>query len=274
MKLLHLLPFTFFCLSLGLKSEEHANARQIEEAFVSFATTDYFPLLEVTVESIHAFSTRPIIVYGINADVPFDTNKYPRLIKRRIDKPQNVNIYFQKFNCIIQSNVKYGIYVESDDIVNYRIDDLFTHCRQVTEYPLSPIHPQDPNNQFRLMGILDVKEKTNPYVHGHIIFSERCIPFLKKCYELAISLGNIGANWDETLLNVMLWKYRVHDYYLPVYDPYFETLSNYLQGTQPTTYSMPVTYHMIHGCKNIHKAQHILEILKENIGMAIQSPGR
>src|SRR5579862_5570571 len=93
----------------------------IEQAFVTFATQDYFPLLEVLLESVHQFSTRPIIAFGINADIPFATNKFPHLIKRRIDTPLSArpHIYFQKFNIILQSNVRHGIYVEADDIVNY-----------------------------------------------------------------------------------------------------------------------------------------------------------
>ena len=134
--------------------EKFSADEPVQEAFVTFATENYFQLLEVTIESVHAFSTRPIIAYGINADIPFDTNKYPRLIKRRIDKPQNESIYYQKFNIIIQCAVKFGIYVEADDIVNYRIDDLFAYCREVAAYPLCPIHPQDPNNQGRLMNML------------------------------------------------------------------------------------------------------------------------
>jgi hypothetical protein len=260
----------FICVFFGLAGQQNCT-EQIEEAFVSFATENYFPLLEVTIESIHAFSTRPIIAYGINADIPFDTNKYPRLIKRRIDKPANMNIYFEKLNCIIQSNVKYGVYVEADDIVNYCVDELFEHCKKIEKYPLCPIHPQDPNDEWPLMARLGVTEKTNPYVHAHILFSEHCIPFLQECFNLAISLGNIGANWDETLLNVMLWKYKVHNYYLPVFDPLFGTVNDYLRGVYPRAYitghTPEVTYHMIHGCKNASQAKNILQILKANVGL-------
>ncbi len=268
----NLLRFILFCLifmmfSFGKAAE---NNEQIEEGFVTFATASYFPLMEVAIASVHAFSTRPIVVYGIDADVPFDTNKYPRMIKRRINKPKDMNIYFQKLNAIIQSNIKYGIYIESDDVVNYCIDDLFSWCHKVGEYPLCPIHPEDPNNQHSLMGQLGVSHKTNPYIHAHMVFSYKCIPFLKECYKLAPQLNHMGASWDETLLNVMLWKYGVSDYYLPAYDPYFANITHYLDGTQPSTYPVPVEYYMFHGCKDPKQALEILEVLKQNVGAPIR----
>jgi len=117
---------------------ENNNGHMIEAAFVTFATANYFPLLEVLIKSVHEFSTRPIIAYGINSDIPFSVEKYPQLIKRRIDDLQYGAmplIYYQKFNTILKSNIKYGVYVEADDIVNYAVDDLFEYCKTIEKYP-------------------------------------------------------------------------------------------------------------------------------------------
>src|SRR5689334_10801920 len=45
----------------------------IPEGFVTFATSNYFAILETLVKSVHAFSTRPVVAYGINADIPWST---------------------------------------------------------------------------------------------------------------------------------------------------------------------------------------------------------
>jgi hypothetical protein len=54
------------------------------EEFVTFNNNNsrYLALLE----SVHYFSTHPIIVYGIDVDLNIDTKKYPRLIKRRLSQ--------------------------------------------------------------------------------------------------------------------------------------------------------------------------------------------
>jgi hypothetical protein len=57
-----------------------------KEAFVTFSNNNpmYLALLYVLLDSVHAFSTRPIICFGIDVDLIIDLVKYPRVIKRRI----------------------------------------------------------------------------------------------------------------------------------------------------------------------------------------------
>lgn len=258
--------YLIFSLILSIN---FVKAEKINEAFVTFATKNYFPLLEVTIASVHEFSTRPIVAYGINDDIPFDNIKYPRLIKRRIDDELMGKwplIYFEKFNIILQSEVENGIYIESDDIVNYRVDDLFSLCRFIGKYPLSPIHPEDPNNQSGVMQLMGVAEKTNPYIHAHIIFSQNCIPFIKQCLDVGLTYKKqINSCWDETVLNVMLWKNNVKNWFAPIYDPYFEYISNYIEDKPIKATGMHnVLYHMFHGCKDVTKAWEILNLLKKN----------
>lgn len=239
---------------------------QIEEGFVTFATENYFPLLEVLLDSVKAFSTRPIVVFGVNADVPFSQEKYPFLIKKRIDVDlSKESIYFQKPKIILESNIKYGVYVEADDILNFGVDILFEWARKSKDYPLCPKHPQDPNNQHNIMNFLCVQNKSMPYVHGHVLFSQTCMPFVKEWYETCLKYGNQASNYDETILNVLLWKYKV-DKYVPVYDPYFDSLENYKNNTCPEQHGYnknePIHYFMFHGCKNPDEARKILDLLK------------
>jgi hypothetical protein len=77
-------------MSLELTSElttvGNSNISQPKEAFVTFSNNNptYLSLLYVLLDSVHAFSTRPIIAYGIDVDLNIDLNKYPRVIKRSI----------------------------------------------------------------------------------------------------------------------------------------------------------------------------------------------
>lgn len=239
----------------------------IEEGFVSFATPNYFPLLEVLIESVHSFSTRPIIVYGVWEDVPFSTEKYPRLIKRKIPYIEG-DIMAQKSLIMLESGLKYGIYVEADDIVNLGVDRLFDYCRQSRSYPLCPIHPSDPTNHKPIMDFFGVKEKTMPYVHGHVLFSHACMPFIQEWRNLCVQYDHHCAHHDETLLNILLWKYGVTEY-MAIYDPYYGCYHNYVNAKRAgdNTVDDTIYYSMFHGCKTVSESWYVLRNLQEVHGI-------
>jgi hypothetical protein len=97
--------------------------------------------------------------------------------------------------------------METDDVVNYNVDVLF-EVLHVWPYPLplSPRHPDDPNIYADFMQQHNVSKRTTPYIHAHIIWNYRALPFLKKLYFLLRRGHFKGANFDETGLNIMLWK--------------------------------------------------------------------
>ena len=70
------------------QSNDTGIIEQPKEAFVTFSNNQpsYLAVLKVLLDSVHAFSTRPIIAFGIDIDLDlhFDVKQYPRLIKRRI----------------------------------------------------------------------------------------------------------------------------------------------------------------------------------------------
>src|SRR5581483_9878849 len=233
----------------------------IEEGFVAFATRSYFPILEVLIKSVHAFSTRPIVVFGINDDIPFSTTKYPHLIKKRIDVNLNeFHIFYQKPRIIAHSGIKYGIYVEADDIVAPNIDEMFTWCKNVQDYPLCPIHPNNVNVLPDIMQSIGVKNKSMPYVHGHIVFAPSCkhfiLEWLKACYMYKEVASK--QNYDESILNVLLWKYNAVTY-LPPYDPFCTLYVDYINnknGNHTINYcDNNIVPFMFHGAKNIQIAE-------------------
>ena len=70
-----------------LKTNQSSNyTGQTKEGFVTFSNNDanYLALLRILLDSVHAFSTRPIIAFGIDVDLNVDVKEYPRLIKRKI----------------------------------------------------------------------------------------------------------------------------------------------------------------------------------------------
>ncbi|CAF5160114.1 unnamed protein product, partial [Rotaria magnacalcarata] len=120
------------------------------EAFVTFSNNNpkYLALLTKVLDTVHLFSTRPIIAYGVDVDLDLDTVRYPRLIKRRLSqKDCGPSIYFCKIYAIVQSQVDYGIYIEADTLVNWNVDILFDVLhRWPYPLPLAPRHPDDPKN--------------------------------------------------------------------------------------------------------------------------------
>jgi hypothetical protein len=73
--------------------------QQPKEAFVTFSNNNptYLALFKVLLDSVHAFSTRPIIAFGIDVDLNVDVKQYPRLIKRRIAQSDCGPVSFRYF---------------------------------------------------------------------------------------------------------------------------------------------------------------------------------
>ncbi len=232
----------------------------IEEGFVTFATADYFPLLEVTLESVHEFSTRPIVAYGVNADIPFSTEQFPRLIKKRVNVDlSRLNIFAIKPWILLDVNIKYGVYIEADHIANAHVDDLFDFAHAVKEYPLCPYHPQQPDNQQPIMQLLNVTRKSMPYIHAHPLFSPLCRPFIEEWYQMCLRYINLAQCFDETILNVLLWKHNATKY-VPLYGAFYMRHQGFFEGKNQEN---PYEYCMIHGCKDPAEARRILKSLRD-----------
>lgn len=97
---------------LGTVSHFIANTQpklHFKEAFVSFADKNRWPLMEITLESVHYFSKRPIVVYLLD-DIHFDRSLYPRATFIRMRKSP-AGIYFNKIKALIDAPVDVGIYL-------------------------------------------------------------------------------------------------------------------------------------------------------------------
>ncbi|CAF0750270.1 unnamed protein product [Adineta ricciae] len=255
------------------------DSNQPKEAFVTFCNNNqrYLDLLKVLLDSVHTFSTRHIIAFGIDVDLNIDPTPYPRLIKRRISQRDcGPSVYFCKIHAIVSSNVDYGVLMETDDVVNYNVDLLFD-VLHVWPYPvpLSPRHPDDPQNYHHFMRQFNVSKRSLPYIHAHMIWNYHAIPFLRNLRELLRRGHFHGSNYDETAVNVMLWHAKAN-YTLCKYDPFFtfsEAYELWPNITNCTRYCHTV-FITLHGSKDAPISAALLERLKTMRGKpTVQTPG-
>lgn len=229
------------------------------ELFIVFSTQSHEGLLEVLVKSIHHFSTRSILAYGIDYDITLSKIEYPRLLTKKLDRDScgGYNLYSCKPYAIMITDVDYGVYLDVDSIANYNIDLLFDVVKSWNgTHPLSPIHPKDPDNQIKFMKEHVINKKSMPYVHAHILWNRNNIDFIKEWWELTKVIS--GSNYDETALNLLLWKHNAK-HSVCAYDPISYVYSDYLKNRFKEIPHLYV-YFLFHGGKN---ATQSFEILKD-----------
>ena len=194
-----------------------------KEAFIILVNSqsNYVQLLDVLLDSIHWFSTRPAIVFSIDFQLPHNRTRHPRVTIERISQSEcGPNVYACKLFAMIASEVNFGVQLDVDSVVNYPIDLLF-EMLQVWPHslPLAPKHPNDPKNYRFYMEEYGVKHQSTPYMHGTFTWTFRAYPFLRRLSRLLQQGAFLSANLDETAMNVMLWKEKT-THVLCKYDPY------------------------------------------------------
>lgn len=239
----------------------------MNEGYVTFINNNetYLQLLDVLIESVLHFSEKKIEIFSINFDYNHSSD---RVLTKRINVPNEnfETICYSKLYSSINSEFDYGIQLDGDFIITKNMDKLFLETRKITTFPLGSLHPDDPNNQQNVMNYLGVTSKSQPYVHATYLFSNQCKPFLENCYKLSIDLmsKNIKPNnYDETILNVMLWKYKSNEW-IDTYDPYYEYFIH-KDNTKITNYNWMenVNFYSCHGIKDYNYAKKILKDLKD-----------
>lgn len=240
----------------------------MNKGYVTFINKNekYLKLLDILVESVLLFSTKKIEVFSINFDY---THSSDRVINKRINLSEESfsNICYSKLYSSFNSEFDYGIQLDSDFIITNKMDDLFNNLELVEDLPLGSLHPDDPNNQKNIMSYLGVNVKTQPYVHATYLFSNKSKPFLEDCYKLSqelISKNITPQNYDETILNVMLWKNN-SERWLDTYDPYFEFfIERDREKIRNYNWMKNVNFYSCHGIKDPEYAKKIFEKIKNN----------
>lgn len=256
-------------------STSPSSISSISEAFICFVTSSNYALLPVYLDSIHLFSTRSVVVFCIGCDATIDSSRHPRAVSRSIPRGAGHSVFYNKILCAATALQWYDrvAYVEPDSVVNYRIDDVWQWLEEWKDlsYPLLPRHPDNPGDQSAHMQDLSVKSPTMRYGHAHLLFTRNSLSFFLQTFWHSQVTSVHGANWDETLLNVALWKHGATQQAC-LYDPYGAGISNsnvqaYLtSSTLPWKSSQPlsaVAMHVLHGIKDPGEQSRVLQLLKE-----------
>lgn len=239
-------------------------------AYICFVNNNslYVNLLFSTISSVIRFSRFKIIVYAIDCpESLFPT--HPQLIVRHISHQNEIKcIFYYKpwiIRDAIQNGLQAGYYIESDDLVTDKADDyLLSQLDKCQTIPISPIHPDDVKISDAFMNNIGVSEKTQHYIHGHVLFSKNNLAFVEEWYQAC--LKSTGECWDESVLNCMYWKAGCKDHYLPIIDPYYSQYYDKERKPEATRVPAPddpviVTWH---GCKNpVEKANHLLDLIRD-----------
>jgi FkbM family methyltransferase len=199
-------------------------------AFITTGNIGYMPVIEDLVKSLLEFSKRKIIVYGVDCEVPFD---YPNVIKRTINPPkisEHDKWYWKQHACIESLNEGFDNYVwlDGDVVVNYNVDNIKNHFKEIDNYPISDIHVQeeffgwyDNGTKSQLFNEQVANEwgvqKHQPYMHVCMyVFNKECKWWFEEIISHYLKVMEDGSNdykrlylWnDEGIDNVMRWKYN------------------------------------------------------------------
>lgn len=205
----------------------------------------YLNLLKSTVESVKQFSKYQLIIYFVDCpDYISNEFKHEKIIIRHIDNIKLPSIYYYKPYVIIdaiKNGVQIGYYIESDDVLTPNADGLYKIAQNLTNLPISPIHPDFPQIPYSDFEICNVIGPSQHYVHGHVLFKNTNIQFLEEWMHYCLKYNSF-RNADETVLNMIYWKYGCQNHYLPIIDPWFEEFY--------TNESSRKSSCSFHGCKD------------------------
>ena len=219
----------------------------MEFAYVTFVNynCNYIELMKSTIDSVLKFSKYKIIVYCIDFPVNniFIFNK--NIILKYLNNINLPNIHYYKPYIIkdsIENGLQHGYYIESDDIITPLCDALYEKAQKLDTLPISPIHPNNVKIPQKDINVIDKNIiPTQPYTHGHVLFKHTNINFINEWLEYCIKQKNY-LNDDETVLNILYWKYNCKDHYLDIIDPWYECFYNDIKYRE-----ISCTFH---GCKD------------------------
>ena len=252
----------------------------ISFAFVSFVNAQYpYPqMMQLVLASHRRFSSAPLILYTHTIEPEF-FDPHPNVYIIPIDEEHTLpSVYYYKPYVIcdaLKRGLQAGYYIEADDILTPACDSIQSYLPRITTIPLSPIHPDGctpPVAQGYIQAV-GAKQQTQPYCHGHVLFTAACAPFLEAWFEACLRI--LGLHWDESVLNCLYWKEGCSDHYLPILDwgYHYFLMSPEERERWETTYphvgafATPIT---IHGAKDLHVIKEILDRLSKNRNLCTQ----
>ena len=230
-----------------------------EKCYITHTTENYVETTFGLIYSLLEYSNFPILVFTVNFDInninnPFKFNDRVIFIKYENDFYPKGAVLFDtvdgkyvdrniqdtykilsiKSKIILKSfelGVKAGVYLDSDSVARYNVDDLMLETENVENYPLFTRGVYDimldengkGDIERPLMNYLNVKERSMYYVQSNIVvFTDKCKDFLNEWKQICED-ENVLLNFkewapyqDETIANVLLWKHK-YTKHLPMY---------------------------------------------------------
>jgi len=244
------------------------------KSFITHTTENYEEITTNLVKSIRKYSKYPIRVYTIDYDASKELESIADCVRLDLNLPElssndfvseNGNSYVQrktlrtfltlsaKVDAMIhasENNIQDWVYLDSDCVANYNVDDLFAYCENVGEYPLAAQGPLDvlfvikedgttlgnpwwkndgtydstATLEWPLMNFFQMKpEQRGTYCTTNVIVgSSEILPFL----ELWKDTKNVISKMDnffhytplqeETIYNVLSWRNQNRSTTLPM----------------------------------------------------------
>jgi len=228
----------------------HYPKEKVEKAYVLYANAAYFDIVSAAVKSINTFSEIPVIVYMINSDleVPgaYKTIKWhlnaPPVEKRDyIDRkdPNTYKLLAQRPFVVADALEHYATtiaYIDSDTVVTKYIDRIFSY------YPVNCTHPYFVRCMYDVLfigqrgGVESRDELHKSLEHpacelfgvdqsvrqgyrqtGYFVAGQKSKPFIEEWGQMCIhpEVENNSAWYapyhEESLANVLLWKYDIQE---------------------------------------------------------------
>jgi hypothetical protein len=254
--------------------------------FVTFATEDWLPLLEVLVDSIKEFSKFKIKINTINFDYNFNSDK---VITEKIDlkNVNRMNIHAQKWIGLKNNPFDYCLILDCDMIATSEIDNIFYKNYEklnTINYPLFARHPhnpfKNPENEEHLKNFISLFTENTPkinYIFANCVFNTKkhmwFIDDIIWNLEYAIQNDIWFYAEDEGLVNALATKHSFTEdigyNYFPWYECYVDYIKNLRFGNHVMenyiSNNCPIEYYLFHGCKNYLDAKNILEKLKNKL---------
>lgn len=229
-----------------------------DKGWAIFTDEKYMPLAKNAIESFLRFSKYEIYVMSINCNTGMLDD---RIIEETVEYKDGMNsLFYQKTKCSLRCPFDVVGQIEADMVANICCDDLLETAEELDlPYTLHPIHGSDPKNQDETMRALGVTVRTTPYAHATYLFTNKARNFLnevRKAEEFFVDKNVFPPNYDETIINCMLWKTGAN-IQLNCFDPSTELVPYYLgekdvnplEGYYKNT---DMSYHIFHGSKDVN----------------------
>jgi len=192
-------------------------------------------MTEKLIESVHAFSSQPIVVFHFGMVTPEEWNaqRWPRLVLLHaspIPPEEGRSFNFNKLRAMLMARVRTGVQLDSDQFVAPGVDAIFQRTEdEVTQsyaMPIMPVHfldrgPADKGAYWdRYCPHNHCRWQTARWGHAHPTwtywalpwvgrwlrrnFRDEMLPELKSGFMSALRVKDIPE--DEDLLNIATWE--------------------------------------------------------------------